>query len=39
VNNIKMNLREIGWTSGTVEDSHEHGNEPSGSTKCWEVLE
>jgi hypothetical protein len=22
-----------------MEDSCEHGNEPSGSIKCWEVLE
>jgi hypothetical protein len=46
VNSIKMNIREIEWygmvgliwlmigTSGS-----EHGNEPSGSIKCWEVLE
>jgi hypothetical protein len=25
--------------SGPVEGSCEHGNEPSGSIKCWEVLE
>jgi hypothetical protein len=24
---------------GPVEGSFEHGNEPSGSIKCWEVLE
>jgi hypothetical protein len=24
---------------GPVEGSCEHGNEPSGSIKCWEVLE
>jgi hypothetical protein len=24
---------------GTVEESFEHGNEPSGSIKFWEVLE
>jgi hypothetical protein len=24
---------------GAVEGSCEHGNEPSGSIKCWEVLE
>jgi hypothetical protein len=23
----------------SVEGSYEHGNEPSGSLKCWEVLE
>jgi hypothetical protein len=37
VDNIKMDLREIGY--GPVEDSCEHGNEPSGSIKRWEVLE
>jgi hypothetical protein len=26
------------WT-GTVEGSCEHGNEPSNSIKCWDVLE
>jgi hypothetical protein len=40
VDDIKMNLREIGWDpsdigQGPVEDSCEHGNETSG---C-EVLE
>jgi hypothetical protein len=24
---------------GTSEGSYEHGNEPSGSIKCWEILE
>jgi hypothetical protein len=24
---------------GSVEGSCEHGNEPSGSINCWEVLE
>jgi hypothetical protein len=24
---------------GPVEGSSEHGNEPPGSIKCWEVLE
>jgi hypothetical protein len=24
---------------GSVEGSCEHGNEPSGSIKCWEILE
>jgi hypothetical protein len=46
VNNIKMDLREIGW-DGTdwidlAQDRDqwsEHGNEPSGSIKCWEFLE
>jgi hypothetical protein len=45
VDNIKMDLREIGWIGliwlriGTVEGSCERGNEPSGSIKCGEVLE
>jgi hypothetical protein len=34
VDNIKIDLREI----GRVEGSCEHGHEPSGSLKCWEVL-
>jgi hypothetical protein len=48
VDNIKMDLREIGWwywldwsgsELGSVEGSCEHGNEPTGSIKCWDVLE
>jgi hypothetical protein len=42
VDNIKMDLREIVliWLRiGTVKGSCEHGNEPLGSIKCWEVLE
>jgi hypothetical protein len=49
VDNIKMDLREIRWGGmewinlvqdrAPVEDSCEHGTEPSGSIKCWEVLE
>jgi hypothetical protein len=49
VENIKMDLRQTGW-DGTdwidlaqdrkpVEGSCEHGNEPSGSINCWEVVE
>jgi hypothetical protein len=46
VNNIKMNLREIGWdgldlsgsVQGPVEGSCEHGNENSSSIKFWEAL-
>jgi hypothetical protein len=34
--NIKMDLREIGW-GGTV--WIEHGGEPSGPVKCWSILE
>jgi hypothetical protein len=41
--NIRMDLGEIGldWCgsgSGPVEGSCEHGNEPTGSIKGWEVL-
>jgi hypothetical protein len=49
MDNIKMDLREIGWNGvcvyqsgsgyGPVEGSCEHGNDPSGSIQCWEVLE
>jgi hypothetical protein len=49
VDNIKMDLRELGWGcidfdssdlgQEPVEGSCEHDNEPSGSTKCWEILE
>jgi hypothetical protein len=47
VDNIKMDLREMGWYGldcsgsgyGPVEGSCEYCNEPSGSIKCWEVLE
>jgi hypothetical protein len=42
VDNIKMDLREIGWDGvdwiDMAQDS-EHGIEPSGSIKCWGVLE
>jgi hypothetical protein len=44
--NIKMDLRETGWDGmnwidlgqGSVDGSCEHGNELSGSIKCWEIL-
>jgi hypothetical protein len=48
VDKVKMDLKEIGWdcmdwidVAGKVpvEDSCEHGIEPSGSMKCCEVLE
>jgi hypothetical protein len=50
VDNIKMDLREIEWDEmvwigimcfriGTGEGFCEHGNEPSRSIKCLEVLE
>jgi hypothetical protein len=43
VDNVKMDFREIGWSSmdwtDLVEGSCEHGNEPLGSIKCGEVLE
>jgi hypothetical protein len=41
VDNNKMYFREVGWDGMTwrlVEDSYEHGNEPSGSMKCWKFL-
>jgi hypothetical protein len=46
--NIKMDLRDIGWSGmdwiylthdRDQEGSCEHGNEPSGCIKCWEILE
>jgi hypothetical protein len=46
--NIKMNLREVGWGCGLdrsrsgqeqAADSCECGNEPSGSIKCREFLD
>jgi hypothetical protein len=42
--NIKTDLREIGWGVWTVLiwlriGTSEHDNEPSGSIKYWEVLE
>jgi hypothetical protein len=45
VDNIKIDLREIGWGTmewidlAQVEGSCEQENELSGSIKCWEVLE
>jgi hypothetical protein len=48
VNNIKIDLRNLGWgygidSSGSgyrlVEGSCEHGNEPLDSIKCWEIPE
>jgi hypothetical protein len=48
VDNIKMDLREIGWggmdwinlDQDRDQDGYcEHSNEPSGCIKCWEVLE
>jgi hypothetical protein len=48
-NNIKMDLRDIEWGGmnwiDLTQDRDqwrarcEHGNEPSGSIKCWEILE
>jgi hypothetical protein len=38
VNNIRMDLGEVGW--GDVDwSSCEFGIEPSGSVKCWETIE
>jgi hypothetical protein len=45
VDNIKMDLREIGWDGvdwiDMVQDRNQckHGIEPSGSIKCWGFLE
>jgi hypothetical protein len=46
VDNIKMDLRDIGWDDADWIDMAqdrdqccEHGNEPSGSIKCCEVFE
>jgi hypothetical protein len=48
VDNIKIDVREIGWDGmdwiDLAEDRDqwracEHSNEPLGSIKCWEVLE
>jgi hypothetical protein len=32
-------LNSFGLGYGPVGGSCEHGNEPSGSIKCWEILE
>jgi hypothetical protein len=44
MNNIKIDLREIGWNvmdwiDLAQEGYCENGNEPSDSIKSWEVLE
>jgi hypothetical protein len=42
VDNIKMGLREIGWVGMDWIDlaqDRDQWREPSGSIKCWEVLE
>jgi hypothetical protein len=42
VDNIKIDLREIGWDGMDWTDlaqNRENGNEILSSTKCWEVLE
>jgi hypothetical protein len=43
VDNVKMNIREIGWCDVAQDRDQwrafcEHSNEPSWSIKCWEVL-
>ncbi|PNF15431.1 hypothetical protein B7P43_G18451 [Cryptotermes secundus] len=47
VDNIKMDLREIGWDGidwiDLAQDrdqwrARDHGNESSGSIECWEIL-
>jgi hypothetical protein len=38
--NINMDLREmVRGGMDWIDLAQEHGNEPSGSIKCWEVLE
>jgi hypothetical protein len=37
--NIRMDLREIGWGGLDWIDQAQDGNEPLGSIKCWEILE
>jgi hypothetical protein len=42
--NTRLDFRQIGWGGMdwidlALEGSHEHSNEPSGSIKCWEILE
>jgi hypothetical protein len=42
VDNIKIDLREIGWGDMDwidLAENMDHGNEPSVSIKCWEILE
>jgi hypothetical protein len=47
VDNIKMDLRAVDWGGmdwiDLAQDMDqcccEHGNEPSGSVKCWDALE
>jgi hypothetical protein len=42
VDNIKMDLTEIGWDGVDwiyLAQDGDHGDEPSGSLKCLEVLE
>jgi hypothetical protein len=40
VYNIKMDFKELKWGGyGPVVGTYEHGNEPSGSIKCWELPE
>jgi hypothetical protein len=42
VDNIKMDLSEIGWDDGDWIDlaqDRERGNKPSGSIKRWEIRE
>jgi hypothetical protein len=34
-----MDWIDLTQDRGPVEGCYEHGNEPSGSIKCWEVLE
>jgi hypothetical protein len=36
---LRKITRSLGPGRGPVEGSYEHGNEPLGSIKCWEVFE
>jgi hypothetical protein len=43
MNNIKMDLSEIGWScmdwiNLAQDEAHKYSNEPLGSIKCWEDL-
>jgi hypothetical protein len=46
MDNIKMNLRNIGWGGIDLAQNRDQwmalvkkGTEPSGSIKCWKILE
>jgi hypothetical protein len=40
VDNINIDLREIGWDGmDWIDLAQDNGTKPSGSIKCWEVVE